>query len=153
MSGLPGLQPETVAQTIGRLLIEVGSACLQPEKLLQSPRNASTESDLSVSALNERQNDAISLTVFILVGSFTYTRTYFSDRLLALAFLAPILQQTGFQRTSQLRGILPGHLAGSHPSHLSRHRYGLLLCFHHSTWPLRGGGGPVTVPKQLVTGW
>jgi hypothetical protein len=64
------------------LLIEGGSACPQPEKLFQSTRNASTELDLSVLALNERQNDAISLTVFVLVGSFTYIRTYFSDKLL-----------------------------------------------------------------------
>ena len=28
------------------------------------------------------ESDAISLTVFILVGSFTYIRTYFSDKLL-----------------------------------------------------------------------
>ena len=64
--------------------MDLGPACLQPERLFQSTRNAFAELVLSVLALNERQNDAISLTVLILVGSLAYIRTYFSDKLLEI---------------------------------------------------------------------
>lgn len=48
-------------------------------------RNVSTELDSSISARDERQNNLASLTIFIPVGGFTCTRTYFSDRLLAVS--------------------------------------------------------------------